>query len=77
MIFALSDIHGHFEALEDALSRIGDLKTHLMRDSNTRLIFLGDYVDYGSDSAKVLRKIYHLQQAYPDAVIVLKGNHDQ
>ena len=76
MIYALSDIHGCLDALEDALTRIGDLDDILTPDSDNMLIFLGDYVDGGPESASVLCRIHELQQRYPDKVIVLKGNHD-
>lgn len=76
MIYALSDIHGCLDALEDALARIGDLDDILTPDSDNMLIFLGDYVDGGSESASVLCRIRELQQRYRDNAIVLKGNHD-
>lgn len=76
MIYALSDIHGCLDALEDAMARIGDLDDILTPDSDNILIFLGDYVDGGPESASVLCRIHELQQRYPDNVIVLKGNHD-
>ncbi|XCB29933.1 metallophosphoesterase [Arcanobacterium hippocoleae] len=77
MIYALSDIHGCLDALEDALAHIGDLAEILSDDSENLLIFLGDYVDGGSDSAATLRRIYDIQQRYPGHVVVLKGNHDE
>ncbi len=43
LIYAISDIHGHFSALEQALAGI-DLS------GDNRLIFLGDYIDYGQQS---------------------------
>ncbi|WP_307741929.1 metallophosphoesterase [uncultured Mobiluncus sp.] len=78
MFYAMSDIHGHLDALEDALKRIPDLEATLTGDPEThRLIFLGDYVDQGPHSRKVLQRIYDLQTTYPGNVVVIKGNHDE
>ena len=44
---------------------------------NNRIIFLGDYIDYGDSSCQVLQYIWQLQKRYGDKkVIVLKGNHE-
>ena len=62
MIYALSDIHGHLDALNDALARVGDLEDVLASGADNRIIFLGDYVDGGPDSAAVLSRIHDLQR---------------
>jgi serine/threonine protein phosphatase 1 len=70
MIYAMSDIHGCLEELKEQMKYV-DLS------GNNRLIFLGDYIDYGPDSGQVLRYIYNLQKGSgKDKVIVLKGNHE-
>ena len=46
MIFALSDIHGHFDLME---TRVNQIKPYL-REDNNKLILLGDYIDRGKDS---------------------------
>ena len=71
MIYAMSDIHGCFEALTDNMAQV-DLR------GDNRMIFLGDYIDYGESSFQVLQYIWELQKQYGDEkVIVLKGNHEQ
>src|SRR5690606_36714138 len=40
-----------------------------------QLIFLGDYIDRGKDSLKVLNKVMELSKEYH--VITLSGNHEQ
>lgn len=73
MIFAMSDIHGHYEALE---KRITQLKPLLQKDDN-KLILLGDYIDRGNKSYQCLKMAYDLEQKFgSDKVIVLKGNHE-
>jgi len=41
-----------------------------------RLVFLGDYVDRGPNSAKVVAWVRELQATSPADVICLKGNHE-
>ncbi|WP_155951021.1 metallophosphoesterase [Pseudobutyrivibrio sp. MD2005] len=43
-----------------------------------KLILLGDYIDIGNNSFKVLKTIYELQKEVgADNMIVLIGNHDK
>lgn len=70
MIYAMSDIHGCMDAFEEQLKNV-DLS------GDNRLVLLGDYIDYGSQSAEVLQKVYAMEQDFgSDKVIVLKGNHE-
>lgn len=71
-IYTISDIHGHYEAMIDVL-RLVDLETN----KENKLILLGDYVDGGKDSCRVLYHIKELEKKYPDQVIVLIGNHEK
>lgn len=70
-IYAISDIHGYLQPLEEALSLV-DLESH----HENKLILCGDYIDYGLDSYRVLYKIKHLTEKYPNQVITLMGNHE-
>ncbi|MBR2523298.1 MAG: metallophosphoesterase [Clostridiales bacterium] len=68
--YAVSDIHGCLDKLEEKMELV-DLK------GDNRIIFLGDYIEYGWQSGQVLQFIYDLQNEYgTDKVIVLKGNHE-
>lgn len=69
--YVMSDIHGEYRALMDALDSIE------FNLSKSKLIFLGDYVDRGPDSFKVLNRIKELQDEYPNNVVALLGNHDE
>lgn len=70
MIYAMSDIHGCIEELLKQME-------HVDLSGENRLVFLGDYIDYGHSSYQVLKYIRDLQAAYgADKVIVLKGNHE-
>jgi len=71
-IYALSDIHGCLKALDEALVLV-DLDS----DRENKLIFCGDYIDYGPQSCETYSKIRDLTRQSPTQVIALRGNHDQ
>jgi serine/threonine protein phosphatase 1 len=47
-IYAIGDIHGCLDKLEDLLSRID------ARPGRDQLVFLGDYIDRGPSSCEVV-----------------------
>lgn len=71
-IYSISDIHGFYDSMLDTLSRV-DLNSN----KDNKLIFLGDYIDRGKDSCRVLYYIKELEEKYPNQVIVLLGNHEE
>lgn len=68
---AVGDLHGRLDLLEAALGRISGA------DHDLPLVFVGDYVDRGPDSAGVLRRLLDLQNTRAAPVICLSGNHEQ
>ena len=64
--FVIGDVHGCFDLLEELLTK--------WNPDNERLIFLGDYVDRGKDSLKVLTRVKELHDTY--GAIALGGNHE-
>ncbi len=68
-IFAIGDIHGCFNSMKELIEDKIQLK------KNDKLIFLGDYIDRGPESKKVLDYITELQNNEYD-VITLLGNHE-
>lgn len=70
-IYAIGDIHGQREMLEQALARI---EADGGRDA--RIVFLGDYTDRGPDSPGVLDLLIEGQKAGRDWITLL-GNHDR
>jgi serine/threonine protein phosphatase 1 len=70
-IYAISDIHGYYEQMINSLKNI-DLENH-----ENQIVFLGDYVDGGDDSCKVLYFIKALFDRHSEQVTVLLGNHDE
>ena len=72
LTYAIGDIHGRHAALMQLLGRIADHadgRTH-------RLVFLGDYIDRGPDSAAVVATLRELQQRIPEQMTCLMGNHE-
>lgn len=74
--FVFGDIHGCYEQLKSLIKFIvSDKNIDLKED---KFIFLGDYVDRGPDSYKVIQYIKGLQEKYGDnQVITLMGNHEK
>jgi serine/threonine protein phosphatase 1 len=68
--FAIGDIHGDLKHLLILLSRLPPL------DAEDTLVFLGDYVDRGPDSAKVVEHVRALPSKTPAKVVCLRGNHE-
>lgn len=73
LTYAIGDIHGCGDLLDALLERIEDHANGRER----RIVFLGDYIDRGPDSAAVLRTISRLQWSEPDHVTCLMGNHER
>lgn len=73
LTYAIGDIHGCIDLLDALLDRI---EAHA-NGRERRIVFLGDYIDRGPDSAAVLRTISRLQWSEPDHVTCLMGNHER
>lgn len=65
--FVIGDIHGMYDLLDVLL---GEWKV-----DSEQLIFLGDYIDRGNDSKKVLQTIMRLKDEY--GAVLLRGNHEE
>lgn len=68
---AIGDVHGNLRALTDLLERIAPE----VDDSDT-VVFLGDYVDRGSDSRGCIERILELHATLRAPVVTLLGNHE-
>lgn len=64
----IGDIHGQFDELVKAL----EFSCYRTDD---RLVFLGDYIDYGSKSKEVIEFLIDCKKANP-LNIFLRGNHE-
>jgi serine/threonine protein phosphatase 1 len=65
---AFGDVHGCYKAAETAIK--------LSEKLNATAVFLGDYVDKGPSSMKVLEVLINAREVHPDWIF-LRGNHDQ
>jgi len=69
-LFAIGDIHGCYRLLKRLLEK---LPINWQKD---KLIFLGDYIDRGTEVKEVLDTVIDLKARYEDNVICLLGNHE-
>jgi hypothetical protein len=73
-VVIIGDIHGDLNSLFQILKNIKYKR--FLADSRNKVIFMGDYVDRGSQSIGVLYTICYLKQKYPYSVILMRGNHE-
>lgn len=75
-IYAIGDIHGRLDLLEELLRQIADDAARHAADAERRLIFLGDYVDRGAASRAVIDRL--LGDPLPGfKTVYLMGNHEE
>jgi UDP-2,3-diacylglucosamine pyrophosphatase LpxH len=73
-IYAIGDIHGCAELLQDLFVRIDDdLKARPIPEPMH--VFLGDYIDRGADSRQVIEAL--IARRSNNKVVLLKGNHEE
>jgi diadenosine tetraphosphatase ApaH/serine/threonine PP2A family protein phosphatase len=71
----IGDLHGDLESLLTILNNSAFVQKMAARKDATT-IFLGDYGDRGARSAEVYYTILRLKLAFPEQVILLRGNHE-
>jgi serine/threonine protein phosphatase 1 len=69
-IFAIGDIHGTFDRLQNLMQKIP------IDFENDTLVFIGDYIDRGPGSVEVVDYLLDLKRRVP-GTIFLKGNHEE
>ncbi|UYN93240.1 MAG: serine/threonine protein phosphatase [Enhydrobacter sp.] len=75
-VYAVGDIHGRLDLLDDLLRRIGEDAARHSGDRERVLVFLGDYIDRGPASRGVVERL--LADPLPGfATIRLLGNHEE
>jgi serine/threonine protein phosphatase 1 len=72
-IYAIGDIHGRADLLDDVLARI-DAHVAASPCEDCALVFVGDYIDRGPDSREVLDRLICCVQTRQ--TVLLKGNHE-
>lgn len=69
-IYAMSDMHNDMEAFERVMSVVD------LDDPNSMLVLCGDYMPKYDDDFTMIHAIMELQEAYPEQVVALAGNHE-
>ena len=72
-LYAIGDIHGCAEELEHLLLF---LKNEQKVGEEDQIIFIGDYIDRGPDSKKVVDEMLRMKREYPKTVFLM-GNHEE
>lgn len=73
-LVVIGDIHGDLQTLIMILKDVDYERT--LSNPRNKLIFLGDYVDRGSNSIGVLYTVCCLKLKFPDSVLLMRGNHE-
>jgi diadenosine tetraphosphatase ApaH/serine/threonine PP2A family protein phosphatase len=71
----IGDLHGDLESLVSILKSSGFTQKMTKRKDAT-LTFLGDYGDRGAHSAEVYYTVLTLKLAFPEQIVLLRGNHE-
>lgn len=74
-VYAIGDVHGQAELLDLMLGRINADIALAGSGTRSRLVLLGDYIDRGLGSAKVIERLSTLS-GMPIELTCLKGNHE-
>lgn len=73
--YAVGDIHGCLDLLETLLARI-EADAAARPPRRTWIVFLGDLIDRGPDSARVVERLLHYRPEFATPVF-LAGNHEE
>jgi serine/threonine protein phosphatase 1 len=74
--YIVGDLHGRADLLELMLELI-DAHIGGTGSADPKLVFVGDYIDRGPDSAGVLARLRELTRDFPENVACLMGNHER
>jgi serine/threonine-protein phosphatase PP1 catalytic subunit len=69
VIMLIGDIHGNLDALEFVMAMRKKLDCK-------KILFLGDYVDRGTQGTEVLTELFRMKIEEPENIFLLRGNHE-
>ena len=75
-VWFVGDLHGRADALDALLARLRP-ELNAAREAGGALVFLGDYVDRGPDSAAVLTRLRRMVESDDLETVCLIGNHER
>lgn len=73
-VFAIGDVHGRWDLLAVLIRAIEEKAADLPL-MPTKFVILGDFIDRGPDSAKIMDLLMRACRSH-DSFVVLKGNHE-
>lgn len=74
-VYAIGDVHGRRDLFEEMMRKIGE-DLQIRPTQNFRIVFLGDLIDRGPDSAKIISRLIDIQ-SFSKKLLFLKGNHEE
>ncbi|WP_310538679.1 metallophosphoesterase, partial [Phenylobacterium sp.] len=77
LIYAIGDIHGRYDLMVELLAFLAEDARARARSRRPMLVFTGDYIDRGPESARVVEALTLVQRRAEVNVHLLKGNHEQ
>jgi serine/threonine protein phosphatase 1 len=77
LVYAIGDVHGRYDLLKDLLAEIARDSARRAEGRRPVLVFCGDYVDRGPESAQVLDALVWLTRRPDFELHLLMGNHEQ
>ena len=75
VVYAIGDVHGRDDLLATIIDRIEADATDAP-GLKARIVALGDYIDRGPDSRRVIDRLIGLKHRYGDRLTLLRGNHE-
>jgi len=73
--YAVGDIHGRLDLLDEMLGRIA-ADSAARKPARTTIVFLGDLIDRGAQSAQVVERLRTYQPDFAKLVFLM-GNHEE
>ncbi len=77
LVYALGDVHGCYGLMKSLLAELARDWAQRAAGRRPVLVFCGDYVDRGPQSAEVVQALVHLKRRADIDLHLLKGNHEQ
>ena len=73
--YAIGDIHGRLDLLDELLDRI-EVDDRSRAPANVTIIFLGDLIDRGPQSAQVVERLRRYRPSFAKTLFLM-GNHEE
>lgn len=74
-VTVVGDLHGQYDDFRKLLQLVG-IPGACAPPHNVKLVFLGDFVDRGSQSVETILTLLALKVCFPDRVTLIRGNHE-